>query len=309
MGGGTYDHNAYRAFSQSTVGKSTQQIYTARSIKKELDPNGVKVRESRDSDEHPASRPIIVALDVTGSMGILADRMAREGLGVLFQAILDRKPVTDPQIMFAAIGDMNCDRAPLQVSQFESDNRVVEQLTQIYLEQGGGGNGSESYHGIWYFAANHTVHDAYEKRSQRGYLFTIGDEPPPRTMHKEHVKDFIGDSLEVDLDTKELLEQAQRFYDVYHIIVEEGSHVQHHGLEAVRAPWRELLGEKAIVLSDYTKMSELIVSIIEMAEGVALEESAKRWGGKTADVVRQSLRALPPGGGSIARPRLTGRGA
>lgn len=309
MGGGTYDHNAYRTFAQSTSGKTTQQIYSSRTLKKELDPNGVKVRESRDSDEHPASRPIIVALDVTGSMGILADRMAREGLGVLFQSILDRKPVTDPQIMFAAIGDMNCDNAPLQVSQFESDNRIVEQLTQIYLEGGGGGNGSESYHGIWYFAANHTVHDAYEKRGQRGYLFTIGDEPPPHVMHKEHVKEFIGDSLETNFDAKELLEQVQRFYDVYHIIVEEGSHVQHAGLDEVRDPWCDLLGEKAIVLSDYTKMSELIVSIIEMAEGVALEESARRWGGKTGDVVRQSLRALPPGGGSVARPRLTRKGA
>ena len=173
MGGGTYDHNAYRAFSQSTVGKTTQQIYASRDLKKELDPLGVKVRESRDSGEHPASRPIIVGLDVTGSMGFLADKMAREGLGTLFQSILDRKPVTDPQVMFAAIGDVNVDRAPLQISQFESDNRIVEQLTQIYLEGGGGGNGSESFSLLWYFAAIHTVHVANEKRGQRGFLYTI----------------------------------------------------------------------------------------------------------------------------------------
>ena len=173
------------------------------------------MRESRDSGEHPASRPIIVGLDVTGSMGFLADKMAREGLGTLFQSILDRKPVTDPQVMFAAIGDVNVDRAPLQISQFESDNRIVEQLTQIYLEGGGGGNGSESYSLLWYFAANHTVHDAYEKRGQRGYLFTIGDDCPPPEIGSHSIKRFIGDSEPASFTSRELLEQASRFYDIY----------------------------------------------------------------------------------------------
>src|SRR4051812_48149694 len=34
-----------------------------------LDPRGVKVRESRDSAEHPASVALAVLFDVTGSMG------------------------------------------------------------------------------------------------------------------------------------------------------------------------------------------------------------------------------------------------
>src|ERR1700750_3317689 len=100
MGGGTFDPGAYRSFTQTTQGKTTSQVYTSQSLPKELDPNGVKVRESRDSADNPKSTPITVALDVTGSMGQLADVIARKGLGTLFQGILDRKPVTDPHLMF-----------------------------------------------------------------------------------------------------------------------------------------------------------------------------------------------------------------
>src|SRR5713101_1766112 len=145
MGSGHFDASAYRAFSATTKGKTTDDIYAARTINKNLDPKGVKIRESRDSADNPQATPIIVAIDVTGSMGIIADVLAREGLGTLFNELIDRKPVTDPHLMFMAVGDANCDAAPLQVSQFEADNRIVEQLTQIFLEHGGGGNNFESY--------------------------------------------------------------------------------------------------------------------------------------------------------------------
>ena len=114
MGSGTFDPKAYRTFTSSTVGKTTQQVFTSTAMKKNLDPKGVKIRESRDSVDNPNSTPIIVATDVTGSMGILADKIAREGLGTLFAAILARKPVTNPHMMFMAIGDVWCDQAPLQ---------------------------------------------------------------------------------------------------------------------------------------------------------------------------------------------------
>lgn len=174
MGGGRFDPGAYRSFASSTVGKSTDEIYTSRTIHKNLDPKGVKVRESRDSADNPKSTPLIVGIDVTGSMGIIADALAREGLGTLFTGVLDRQPITDPHVMFMGIGDANCDSAPLQVSQFEADKRIIEQLTQLYIEYGGGRNNFESYNFPWYFAALHTVHDSMEKRGKRGYLFTVG---------------------------------------------------------------------------------------------------------------------------------------
>ena len=222
MGSGSFNASAYRSFSASTRGKATSGaggIYSASSIHKNLDPKGIKLRESRDSADNPNSTPIIIGLDVTGSMGMIADVIAREGLGVLFQDILDKKPITDPHIMFMAIGDANHDRAPLQVSQFEADNRIVEQLTQIYLEHGGGGNKFESYNFPWYFAARHTEHDSIIKRAKRGYLFTVGDEEAPRDLTKDQIEEFIGDKLERAISTVQMLAEVQRKYDVFHIVI------------------------------------------------------------------------------------------
>lgn len=292
MGGGTFDAGAYRAFTSTTTGKTTDQIYTSRSIHKDLNPHGVKIRESRDSTDNPNSTPLIVALDVTGSMGILADVIAREGLGTLFTGILERKPISDPHVMFMAVGDANCDRAPLQVSQFEADKRIIEQLTQIYLEHGGGGNNFESYNFPWYFAAFHTVHDSMEKRGKRGYLFTVGDEEAPKPLTKDQIRQFIGDTVEAELTTRDLLQLAQRSYDVYHVIIEEGDYAR-RALDRVVGSWNDLLGQHVIRLKDHTKLAETIVSAIEVAEGRDAAISAGAWGGGTASIVHDAVKSLP----------------
>jgi hypothetical protein len=303
MGSGKFDPYAYRAFASSTKGKSTDEIYTSRSINKDLNPFGVKIRESRDSADNPNSTPLIVGIDVTGSMGMIADVLAREGLGTLFTGVLDRKPVHDPHVMFMAIGDANCDSAPLQVSQFEADKRIIEQLTQIYIEHGGGGNNFESYNLPWYFAAFHTVHDSMEKRGKRGYLFTVGDEEAPQPLTKAQIKKFIGDDMEADLSTRDMLQLAQRSYDVFHIIIEEGDYAR-QAIARVIDSWVDLLGQHVIRLSDHKKLAETIVSAIEVVEGGDAEISAKGWG-HSAAIVHAAVKDLPRG----RTPKLLGHSA
>lgn len=293
MGSGRWDAGTYDTFRARTHNKRTEEIYQSSYLNSNLDPKGVKYRESCDSADNPQSTPIIVALDVTGSMGMLADTIARQGLGVLFQSILDKKPVTDPHIMFMGVGDANCDRAPLQVSQFEADHRIIEQLTQLYLEHGGGGNTSESYHLPWYFAAFHTVHDAMKVRGKKGYLFTVGDEETPGPLLRSQVKQFIGDDIERDLSAEELLEMASRVYHVYHIIVEEGWFASHHDA-SVKGTWTRLMGQRAIPLEDHKKLAETIVSAIQVNEGISAAEAAEAWMDyDTRRVVGRAIRHLP----------------
>src|SRR5580658_4603845 len=140
-----------------------------------LDPSGLGIRESRDSDEHPESNSIIISLDVTGSMGKVV-RGIHANLPQLHELLLGHHCIADPQIMFAAVGDATCDKVPLQVGQFESDNRMDRNLENMILEGGGGGQSTESYELTMYVAARHTAIDCWEKRGRKGYLFMIGDE-------------------------------------------------------------------------------------------------------------------------------------
>jgi hypothetical protein len=73
-----------------------------------LEPHGLTVRESRDSDEHPRSVPIAVLFDVTGSMGLVPRRL-QQRLPQLFGLLQRKGYVEHPQILFGAIGDATCD--------------------------------------------------------------------------------------------------------------------------------------------------------------------------------------------------------
>ena len=270
MGSGRWENTgrAYYSSSSATArdALSVHDYFKSNQINEALDPNGVMLRESCDSDDNPESNAIIIGLDVTGSMGSIAHEIAKEGLGTLIEGILERKPVVDPHILIAAIGDVMCDNSPLQISQFEADERIIQQLTDIYVEGGGGGNNTESYDLPWYFAGTRTAIDCFTKRNQKGYLFTVGDEMPPAGLKAKDIKRVFGTDDQKDYTAAELLALAEEKYHVFHLIVEEGSYCRGSQRSRVIASWRQLMGSRAIPLLNYKHMSEVILACIEISE-------------------------------------------
>jgi hypothetical protein len=297
MGTARWDPDSWTTYAHSTVGRSTAGIFSRREIHPDLDPALIKLRESRDSAANPASNAIIVGLDVTGSMGMIADALARRGLGVLMEELLARKPVSDPHLMAMGVGDAWCDQAPLQVTQFEADIRIAEQLEKIWLEHGGGGNSFESYNLPWYFAATRTAIDCFEKRGRKGYLFTVGDEQPPPALMAAHVQRVMGSGPQSGISTRDLLAMVSRTYKVFHVVVEEGSHARAH-LPQVLEEWTDLLGQHVLRLADHTKLAEVIVSAIQVSEGVDPDTVARSWSGSTAMVVKRAVGGLVPTAGT-----------
>lgn len=287
MGGGSWTTKDWSSFSNSRVsGRSTTSIYTASKMSNSYDPKNV-IRESCDSIEHPNSVPIILGLDVTGSMSSILQVMA-EKLGLVMTEIYDRKPVTDPQILFAAVGDAVYDDYPLQVTQFESDIRIAKQLTEVYFERGGGGNGFESYPLIWYFAANHTKCDNYLKRNKKGFIFTFGDDGYPEKLTRKEIKEIFGDDVESDISITDLLTQVNRQFEVYHFCMAQGGTYR----DSDYLKWQGILGERAIRVRDYSKIPEIIVSILETYAGKDKDEIIKSWDGSTAIAVADALSGL-----------------
>ena len=296
MGSGSWSTDSWSTYSSKNIDtkrsvSGSSGIYSSTKMDNELNPKDVKFRESCDSVEHPNSSPIIVALDVTGSMGSVLESIARKGLNTLITEVYNRKPIKDPHIMFMGIGDVEYDSQPLQVTQFEADIRIAEQLQKIYFERGGGGNDSESYTLPWYFANYHTKIDSYSKRGQKGLLFTIGDECPPKKIGKDKITEFIGDEMQSDFTTEELLNSVAREWEVFHLIIEEGSFCRRNKDRVVKE-WTDLLGQNAIIVSDHTKIAEIIVSILQRINGEEVENIVSSWDGNTSIAVNKAIQGL-----------------
>lgn len=261
MGSGSYSSTLrdVRATSSGYYTKSSSEIFESKTINNAMNPHGVLLRESRDSVEHPNSVPIIVGLDVTGSMGSVPHHLVKNGLPTMMDTII-KSGIDDPQVLFLAIGDHECDRSPLQVGQFESSDELLDHwLTKVYLEGGGGGNAGESYLLAWLFAGRYTEHDAFDKRKEKGFLFTIGDEPTLRSVPARVQKNLMGDGQYSDASASELLEQAKKKYNVYHIHIREtfaGSK------QSTMDGWKQLLGDNVIIVQSKDEVPHVIAKIV-----------------------------------------------
>jgi len=252
-----------------TVLKSKDEIFTQKSINNAMNPYGIIVRESRDSVEHPNSLAIILALDVTGSMGTVPHHLITKGLPTLMGEILE-KGIKDPQVLFMGIGDHECDKSPLQVAQFESSDELLDKwLKDVYLEGGGGANYGESYSLAWYLAGYHTTIDCFEKRGEKGFLFTIGDEPVLKKIPKNSIKEIMGDGQYVDYTHDELLKKAMEKYHVYHLHIKEtGAGSRKETIDG----WKQLMQDHLIEVDNHNELATTIADIIIKNSSVKPEQ-------------------------------------
>lgn len=293
MGHGSYqskDWEKLKSARKISQNSTVNDLYQSRQMKDWLNPYGVKYRESCDSLDNPASTAIIFGLDVTGSMGYLSEEIAKGALNRTMLEIYGKVPVTNPHIMFQAIGDSKTDEAPLQVTQFEADIRIAEQLLDVYFEGRGGGNGGESYLLSWYFADKHTKIDCFDKRGEKGFLFTIGDECCHKTLNVDEIKRVFGDFSIKNHSAQELYQKASRKYDIFHIVMKAGAYDYQHSGE----DWKELIGSHAVELdpADLDVLPEIFVSLMQAVRGMEHTKIVSQWSGKAAQVTAQVLRGM-----------------
>lgn len=264
MGGGCYSYMRDYSLKTSYASQPMEQIFTQSKMNSEMSIVG-KVRECRDSEEHPEALPIIIALDVTGSMGKVPHNLITGGFPEIMKKIME-EGVLHPQVCFVGIGDQYSDKAPIQVGQFESSDELLDKwLKTIWLEGMGGGNGGESYQLAWWFAANHTDTDHFKKRGKRGILITIGDEPVHKVTTSTEFNDLFGDVDTTSLTTTEILKYAQQKWDIYHINLKDYSGI----LPITRNSWKNLLGDHVIDTEDGegNDIPEIIAGIILKSVG------------------------------------------
>lgn len=332
MGSGRYDDDIYVSSSAARKSKGVADFaYTAtaaitKAIHPSLDPQRINAKpfgklESRDSTEHPESNPVFVTFDVTGSNHARAVDAQKRLNGLM---TLLTKYLTDPQVAVAANDDFKVEpHGAIQISDFESDNRIDEAIRNIWLVGDGGGNDGESYTLLLYAAARKTVLDSLEKRGKKGYMFMYCDEPfygrhgageHKPLVEKSEALAVYGDTIESDIPLTEIISEVQEKYNLF-IIWPKG------GYDHAREQYVELFGDEYVITSQHPNLIyELIASVIGLYEGKVVATTAiddlVKVGGVTAkvakDIVGSVTTALATSGSgatSISRTKSNTGGA
>lgn len=351
MGGGNWSHSSHtanetakRAMGYRSGMKFTEDVAAGRAkagahelvdpgkVAGPTSPNAGKIiREAFDNKDHPLSRPIVIGFDQTGSMRGTPP-ILQQKLGVLHGLVERKGYVDDPQFCFCAIGDArNRERAPVQVGQFEADNRGDEALENLYLEGNGGGGNHESYDLLAYYMAYHTDLDSVKKRNTKGLMFFLGDERLYATVNVDDVRRYIGEEAAKDfkarfegdtVPTEQVFRDLQEKFDVWFLYVRQGG----YSFETVAGEnagttggtgfgdpaigWKKVLSDdKCLILEEVNAVSETIGLIIGIHEGtVDLDEGLddlKDLGSDATSIAAtgKSLAAVGAGsgGGAVAK--------
>ena len=304
MGYGNYSSDAHEAILRGRAQLPSQQVFKQQTCHPLMNPKGVRLRESRDSVEHPDSLGIVFALDVTGSMGEIPKLLAKEQLPKFMKVLTDCK-VADPQILFMAVGDATSDTAPLQVGQYETTAELMDQwLTWCFIEGRGGGQGKESYELALYFLAQHTEMDCWVKRKKKGYLFMTGDELPYPSLSKHVVESVIGDRLDDDLKTEEVVAELQKTFVPFFVIPDQARR------KNCERRWRDLLGDNVLCMDGPEDVCYVTAGAVALREGLVPDlhglAKALNDSGAPRERIAAAMRALTPLAEALGRTGASG---
>lgn len=290
MGHGSYSAADWSRLKHSkgiSSSSTADDIFKGNSAQEKYLPKFINVRESRDSADSPNATPIIIGFDSTGSMGYLAAEIAKNSLNKTATMILEKRPVSDPHIMCAAFTEPGYVLS-MQVTQFEADIRVVEQLLDFVLQ---GGNRYSYDALVWYFALKHTSTDAFEKHGRKGLMFCIGDEVgcgvDEVILGSNAIETTFGDKDAPNYTTGKLYKEVSERYEVFHIIT--GSHTG-SSLET----WEPLLpGRNAVIEpKEIQYLGEVLISLMQLVGGMSKEDAISQWTGEAKAAVERAISTI-----------------
>lgn len=293
MGYGSYKASDWAKLKNSrgiNSSSSADSLFSKNDFQDKYNPKFISMRESCDSNDSPNSTPIIIAFDITGSMGYLAAEIAKNSLNKTITQLYDKQPVPNPHVMCGAFTSPECTGA-LQVTQFEADIRVIEQLLELKV---GYGWNSYSYDSLmWYFAAKHTKIDSFEKRGKKGFIICIGDEicgaGYNEILSTSDILDIFGDKNSPGYGIRELFELAGEKYEIFHIVTEGKNGRAYES-------WQKFIPGRVARISpdniDY--LSEVITSLMQIANGKNKLEAVDQWEEKARPIVEAAINGIDP---------------
>lgn len=206
--------------------------------------------------ETQSTNPLIVAVDVTGSMANWPFEIF-DRLPLLYNTLSQYRE--DLEICFAAIGDANYDKWPLQVTTFAGGYDLEQLLGALYGE-GGGGDAPESY-GLFAHWVN--THVKTPNASETPFMIVFGDAPMHPRVSRKHISHYMGDRMQSDVDAIAAWQRASQNWNTWFLRRPTG-----RPGDKVDAQWAEAVTEQKIFhIQDEQRAVDYAMGLIARAWG------------------------------------------
>jgi len=202
------------------------------------------------------ANPLIVAIDVTGSMASWPYEIFNR-LPLLYNTLSQYRP--DVEICFAAIGDAAVDRWPLQVTTFASGFDLEQLLGSLYGE-GAGGDAPESY-GLFAHWVN--THVEIPNAQETPFLIVFGDVTMHQRVPAAQVRHYLGDSLQGDVDSLAAWQQVAQTWNTWFLRRPTGKRG-----DQVDTQWGQAIGEQKVFrIEDEQRAVDYAMGLVARAWG------------------------------------------
>jgi len=283
MGGGYYDREvetvsapasrsnaSAAAFSAAAASRLTGNFYTH--IKPDADPKHHLnlVCEARD--------PVIVAVDMTGSMGDWP-KVVWDKLPMFFGQIMLQGYLQDPQLAFCGIGDTITHQArtarqphafkPVQVTRFATGSAIDDELEKITQTSGNGPKKHYEPYGLAMFYYARFVE--FPNCVGKPVLFITADEFFYDVVPSEHLRQTFG----IDHPDVTVVDIMRELRNKYEVFVVKKKYTAHEGYEeSISAQWETVISRERILrLEDPKAVVDVMLGAISICKGTRSLES------------------------------------
>lgn len=252
MGGGGdfYDRDVTDRSYRTSSGATTvaAQALSKNSVDRSLLPKGRRlVCEARN--------PLVYAFDVTGSMDNLPQIIYDKWPGIVGQ-IVARKYLPDPQMSLAAVGDVTCDDAPLQMTDFSLLRNLDRHFKKIFLEGKGGSTSEESYE----FTAYYYAYLCDMPKAENPICLFTADEGVRETLYGIDLREHFGGQHK-DTNTKQVfVDLLEKFNGNVFLI----HRYYRGGDEGIVEQWRRVLSQRRIIFLPKGNEGDLAIGDITL---------------------------------------------
>jgi len=249
-----------------------------------------KIIDPRKHVHTDSATPLIIAVDVTGSMAHWPFEIF-DRLPLLYNTLSQYRE--DLEVCFAAIGDAAVDRWPLQVTTFASGFDLEQLLGSLYGE-GGGGDAPESY-GLFAHWVN--THVTIPPLDEKPFLIVFGDITMHEVVPKQQIAHYLGDKVHRDVNAIKAWQQVCQTWNTWFLRRPTGKPG-----DKVDKQWGRAIGEQKIFhIQDEQRAVDYAMGLIARAWGYFgdfQDNMRARQSEETVDMVSKPIAMKCPGCGA-----------